>query len=284
MRTTEPGCCEEFAALTRPRPASCAACAVAGAATVIGGRTASRLQRPRRTPPRPSPCWCVLSLRGRLRRALLVVPHGDPVYYAARPAIPSRRRGCWPRTASSACTPRWRRCCRWWTAGLDGRRARHRAAGAEPLALRGDGGARGRRPRLHGPRRLAQPADRHRRRPLPAPGHPASAAACRSRRSHGPEPAMVGRQTWTRSASPATGTTPRTGDASCARCATLWDGDVRSARGRRRATRSTSVEEFAAGPRRSADPGQRRGVPRTSTWAGAGGRGAARSAATSAPR
>ena len=57
---------------------------------------------------------------------------------------------------------------------VDGRADRHRARGRaarrQPVALRRHGGGRGRRPRLPGPRRLAQPADRHDARRRAAPG------------------------------------------------------------------------------------------------------------------
>ena len=54
----------------------------------------------------------------------------------------------------------------------DGSGARHRAAGPEPEPLLRDGGGRGRRPRLPGAGRLAQPARRARRRGVAAGGHP----------------------------------------------------------------------------------------------------------------
>ena len=52
-----------------------------------------------------------------------------------------------------------------------GRRARHRDAHPQPLALRGDGGHRGRGPRLHRAQRLAQPPARRPARHLAAAGH-----------------------------------------------------------------------------------------------------------------
>ena len=88
--TNEP-CCQEYAALTR-RGLFAGAAALAGATTVVGSAvvTASAAS----LTPAPS-VLVVLSLRGAADGLSLVVPHGDPVYYAkgVRPtiAVPSDR-------------------------------------------------------------------------------------------------------------------------------------------------------------------------------------------------
>ena len=102
---------------------------------------------PPRRPARPAPSvLVVVSLRGGADGLSLVVPHGDPGYYAARPRIAIRRTellvadaffGLHP--ALAALLPAVER-----RQGRSG--PRDRAAGAEPLALLGYGGAGGRRP------------------------------------------------------------------------------------------------------------------------------------------
>src|SRR6478672_13610590 len=86
--TNEP-CCQEYAALTR-RGLFAGAAALAGATTLVGSAvvTASAAS----LAPAPS-VLVVLSLRGAADGLSLVVPHGDPVYYQARPrlAVPSDR-------------------------------------------------------------------------------------------------------------------------------------------------------------------------------------------------
>ena len=106
MSTTrsEPGCCEEFgrarcgSARLPARPA-----AVGGAATVTAARPPSLAYPPRRS----TASWCCCRCAG-LRRAQ------PPCRTAPRlprlgPPSRCRRPGCWPRTGSSACTPRWHR-------------------------------------------------------------------------------------------------------------------------------------------------------------------------------
>ena len=90
----------------------------------------------------------VISLRGGIDGLGVVVPHGDPGYYKARPttAVPQPR--CSAPTRCSGCTRRWRR----WPALWDSKRARrhpgHRPPRRQPVALRRHRGGRGRRPRL----------------------------------------------------------------------------------------------------------------------------------------
>ena len=82
-------CCDEFARMSR-RSLLGGAAALAGATTILGSAaittSASALT------PAPS-VLVVLSLRGAADGLSLVVPHGDPVYYAARPgiAVPAER-------------------------------------------------------------------------------------------------------------------------------------------------------------------------------------------------
>lgn len=82
-------CCDEFARMSR-RSLLGGAAALAGATTILGSAaittSASALT------PAPS-VLVVLSLRGAADGLSLVVPHADPVYYAARPgiAVPAER-------------------------------------------------------------------------------------------------------------------------------------------------------------------------------------------------
>ena len=78
---TDP-CCPEFARLSR-RGLFSGAVALAGATTVIGSAVVRASAAP--TPARA--VLVVLSLRGAADGLSLVVPHGDPNYYAARPGI-----------------------------------------------------------------------------------------------------------------------------------------------------------------------------------------------------
>lgn len=76
-------CCAEYAALSR-RGLFAGAAALAGASTVFGSAVV-RASAAAPTPARAT--MVVLSLRGAADGLSLVVPHGDPVYYAARPNI-----------------------------------------------------------------------------------------------------------------------------------------------------------------------------------------------------
>ncbi|WP_435745800.1 DUF1501 domain-containing protein [Nocardioides sp. SYSU DS0663] len=82
-------CCEEFARVSR-RGLFAGALALAGTATAIGSAvvTASPAQAAS-----ARSVLVVLSLRGAADGLSLVVPHADPVYYAARPriAVPAER-------------------------------------------------------------------------------------------------------------------------------------------------------------------------------------------------
>ena len=85
VRLDADSCCEEYAALSTSRRNLMRGALVAGATTVIGDAvmtTASAL--PGRT---SRAVLVVLSLRGAADGMSLVVPHGDPVYYEARPKI-----------------------------------------------------------------------------------------------------------------------------------------------------------------------------------------------------
>jgi uncharacterized protein (DUF1501 family) len=89
MTTTTKPCCAEFARLSR-RSLLGGAVALAGATTIVGSAaitTSAAALAP------ASSVLVVLSLRGAADGLSLVVPHGDPVYYDARPtiAIPSDR-------------------------------------------------------------------------------------------------------------------------------------------------------------------------------------------------
>ena len=173
-------CCDEYAAMAVSRRGLLGgAAALAGATTMVGGAVVTA------SPARAASATSVLvvvSLRGGADGLSLVVPHGDPGYYAARPgiAIPSRsrllRQGRLLRAAPGHGRP---------GAALDRRQGgsgpRHRAAGGQPVALRRDGGDGGRRPGLQRARRLAQPAGRAAPRvprrcrgsvPAPAPSPP----------------------------------------------------------------------------------------------------------------
>ncbi|MGB0101719.1 MAG: DUF1501 domain-containing protein [Nocardioides sp.] len=78
-----PPCCDEFARLSR-RSLLGGAVALAGVSTVLGSAAITTSA----AAPSPAPAvLVVLSLRGAADGLSLVVPHGDPVYYAARPGV-----------------------------------------------------------------------------------------------------------------------------------------------------------------------------------------------------
>src|SRR3954452_2713172 len=84
-------CCDEYAAMTVSRRGLLGgAIALAGATTMVGGAVVTA--SPARAESASS-VLVVLSLRGAADGLSLVVPHADPVYYAARPriAVPSDR-------------------------------------------------------------------------------------------------------------------------------------------------------------------------------------------------
>ncbi|MCD4535396.1 DUF1501 domain-containing protein [Nocardioides sp. cx-169] len=82
---TEPSdaCCEEFRAVSR-RGLFSGAIALAGASTAIGSAVVTAAPAAAAT---ASSVLVVLSLRGAADGLSLVVPHGDPVYYQARPRL-----------------------------------------------------------------------------------------------------------------------------------------------------------------------------------------------------
>jgi len=88
---TDGYCCDEYAAMAVSRRGLMGgALALAGATTMVGGAVVTA------SPARAesaSAVLVVLSLRGAADGLSLVVPHADPVYYAARPriAVPSDR-------------------------------------------------------------------------------------------------------------------------------------------------------------------------------------------------
>src|SRR3990170_2289612 len=89
MTMLENDCCEEYAALATSRRNLLRGALAAGTTTVIGdavmGTASAAPGRKARG------VLVVLSLRGAADGMSLVVPHGDPVYYEARPrlAIPA---------------------------------------------------------------------------------------------------------------------------------------------------------------------------------------------------
>lgn len=87
--TTPTPCCDEMLRISR-RTLLGGAAALAGATTLIGTAAVTTLA----ASPTPAPAvLVVLSLRGACDGLSLVVPHGDPVYYSARPtiAVPAER-------------------------------------------------------------------------------------------------------------------------------------------------------------------------------------------------
>ena len=89
MTTTPPPCCREYAGLSR-RGFLAGAVALAGTTTVLG-QAVLTTSAGASTP--AGSVFVVLSLRGAADGLSLVVPHGDPVYYGARPhtAVPAER-------------------------------------------------------------------------------------------------------------------------------------------------------------------------------------------------
>ena len=109
-RPARPGCCAEYAALSRRGPAGRRRPPWPARRTMIGSAVV-RASAATTVPARA--VMVVLSLRGAADGMSLVVPHADPVYYSARPRHRrSPRTGCSPATPCSACTRRSRRCCR----------------------------------------------------------------------------------------------------------------------------------------------------------------------------
>ena len=88
MTPPTPACCEEYAGLTRRGLFRGAA--LAGATTVLGSAVVTTAAA---APSEADAVLVVLSLRGAADGLSLVVPHADPVYYAARPriAVPAER-------------------------------------------------------------------------------------------------------------------------------------------------------------------------------------------------
>src|SRR5919107_3693222 len=78
-------CCEEYARMATSRRSLLRGALVAGTTTVVGEAVMTTAAAvPGRT---ARAVLVVLSLRGAADGMSLVVPHGDPVYYQARPRI-----------------------------------------------------------------------------------------------------------------------------------------------------------------------------------------------------
>ena len=107
----------------------------------------------------------VISLRGGIDGLGMVVPHGDPGYYAGPPARSRcRRESLVAKDAMFGLHPAMAPLEWLWNGG---ELAAVHAVGMEvpePLALPGDGGGRGRRPDLERPPRLGEPDGRPGRR------------------------------------------------------------------------------------------------------------------------
>lgn len=82
--TTDDACCTEYARMSR-RSLFRGAAALAGTTTAFGGAVLTASPSAALAP--ASSVLVVLSLRGAADGLSLVVPHGDPVYYRARPRI-----------------------------------------------------------------------------------------------------------------------------------------------------------------------------------------------------
>ena len=135
-------CCAEYAGLSRRGLLRGAL--VAGAATTFGSAVLST------SPASAAPARAVLlmlSLRGASDGLSLVVPHGDPVYYQARPRIAVPADTLVAKDAFFGLHPAMAPLLPLWSVGQGRGRPRVRAPGPEPLALLGDGAARGRQPR-----------------------------------------------------------------------------------------------------------------------------------------
>src|SRR5690242_1188845 len=86
MRDTDESCCEEYGALTRRGLLRGALLAGAGMTSIA--TFGSSFMETSYAATRSSPAVVVvLSMRGGVDGMSLVVPYGDPVYYAARPRI-----------------------------------------------------------------------------------------------------------------------------------------------------------------------------------------------------
>ena len=189
---TPDACCAEYA------PLSAAAASSRGALALAGATTAHRLRGRHRLAglggARPRSVLVVLSLRGpptgspwSCRTATPPTTPPAPHRRAGRPAAGQGRH-------SSASTPSSRRCCRCGRRGELADRPRRRAAGRQPLALRGHGGARGRRPRLDDAQGLAQPLVGTTRRQLAAAGLQRGRRRGARPRSSAPQPVMACRR------------------------------------------------------------------------------------------
>lgn len=109
---TQP-CCAEYAAISR-RSLLAGAAAVAGATTIIG--SAALTASAATLTPAPA-VLVVLSLRGAADGLSLVVPHADPVYYAARPRIAVPAAGLVARDATFGLHPALAPLLPLWNAG-----------------------------------------------------------------------------------------------------------------------------------------------------------------------
>ena len=163
MSTTEPGCCEEFArAAGLSRRGFLRGLAVVGGAATVTAVHGSAFTSTAYAAAPVDRVVVLLSMRGACDGLNLVVPHGDPVYYAARPSIAGavdeaagqgRLLRPAPRARAAAAVVDQRR--RWPPSSAAG------LPGAEPLALLGDGGgSEDADPGSDGARRLAQPPHR----------------------------------------------------------------------------------------------------------------------------
>lgn len=117
--TPVPGpCCEEFRALSR-RGLLSGAVAVAGASAVVGSAvvTATPAVASGASGASADSVLVVLSLRGAADGLSLVVPHGDPVYYQARPRLAISAERLLAKDAMFGLHPALAPLVPWWEAG-----------------------------------------------------------------------------------------------------------------------------------------------------------------------
>ena len=132
----------------------------------------------------------VISLRGGIDGLGVVVPHGDPAYYAARPTTAVAKSALLCADSMFGLHPSMAPLEPLWNSGELAAVQATGLRGGQPLALLRDRGGRGRRTRLRGPERLDQPDDR----PRPPQRHPGRRPAGDELPDHGtvgPNPTLA---------------------------------------------------------------------------------------------
>ena len=160
-------CCRDFARVSASRRSLLKGALMAGGAMAVTQMFGDAMMQATFAGTKGGNTLVVLSLRGGIDGLGVVVPHGDPGYYTARPNTAVPKASLLAQDSMFGLHPNMAPLKSLWDSGELAAIQAVGLAGAQPLALLGDRGGRGRRSRLERAHGLDQPDDR------PGPATPA---------------------------------------------------------------------------------------------------------------